>query len=293
MWSLNPLLQGAWRIEESPKNSPWGRLKTHWVFVGHLVKVCSADDVHQADFKFRVRTDDDKNPREIILEDDVGFHGYYEVDRQLLFLSFLKGGGRPPRFASDCGDHFAFVRDNNFPIPNAPSFSRFSLSDSILGELNWQESSSVFSSWQGQARLTAEHTCPVLVEASLIPVERVLMLTRQVWEWTLLHRDDVLRACALSVLEWIEPDSEEDLSIEDWLNLDTSLEVDDSGWLSHESRDFVLSRIRETIQVTQLCGADHRVFLWAMTTLPIDHSLRVHFRIDRNKVLLDGVSIEG
>ena len=52
-------------------------------------------------------------------------------------------------------------------------------------------------------------------------------------------------------------------------------------------------RVCETCDVYLLHCDDGRVWLWGGTSFDIDHSLRVHMRIDGDAIGVTGVSIEG
>lgn len=103
--------QGAWRIEESPNRRgrphPYGGRNTHWVIVGDRGIVFRDRIPRPLRFDFRLAVHDTVAPSECGILGKHGGSGYYENDGDLLFVALGIQGGRPPRFASDCGDFFA------------------------------------------------------------------------------------------------------------------------------------------------------------------------------------------
>ena len=122
---MSPLesLAGAWRIEEAPRlhgrDHPLGFPNTHWLIIGDRGIVIRDAPHEPIDFDFRIRIDDTATPREIRLGGREGGIGYFETDGEFLFICLGPGGARPPRFASDCGQYFSFVRDPDFPLPDS------------------------------------------------------------------------------------------------------------------------------------------------------------------------------
>jgi hypothetical protein len=271
MSEFNPSVQGAWRLEEYPAGSPYGPPNTHWLFVGDRVKVCTSSTAASPGFTFRVRTYDDFNPKRLGIGDAerMGSAGYYEVDDDLLFLSFGKRGIRPPRFASDCGLFFAFTRDPAFPMPAFPKPSREPIDDDVFGRLMWSDPGTEWlGQWTGECQLRGGWACELSVSDYLAPIEFLLPTLKRVYEWLSQELEAVIAACAEKVFDWI----------------------DDLDELPGPSE---VSRVAETIHVDAIHSSNRDVHLWAHTNIPIDHSIRVYLRIDDESIAVEDVAIEG
>ena len=268
MSTANSSLQGAWRIEECPAGSPYGPPNTHWLFVGDRVKVCTPSTAASPEFTFRVRTYDEFNPKQLGVWGQPIVGGYYEVDDDLLFMSFGKRA-RPPRFASDCGLFFAFTRDPELPMPAFPRPSREPIDDDVFGRLTWSDPGTEWmGKWTGEFPLRGGPTCELWVDDYLAPIDLLLPALKRVYAWLSQDLEAVIAACAEKVFDWID-----------------DLDEFPGPW--------DVAQIADTIHVDTIHSSNREVSLWAGTSIPIDHSIRVYLKIDEDSIAVEDVAIEG
>ena len=65
--------------------------------------------------------------------------------------------------------------------------------------------------------------------------------------------------------------------------------IDEMPEFSHLS----LSEIAETIKVNSISAVNGEFHLWASTSIPIDHSIRLWIEMENGRILTNGASIEG
>jgi len=193
-----------------------------------------------------------------------GGHGFFDVGEDLLFIGLGISGGRPPRFASDCGYFFSFERDENFELPDVPVWSRSEVYSSELGAIVWHPNA---NEWRGDVILSDSTRCEIWVSDYLIPIHRFITKIENVYGWLRDNLTEVKSICGERVEEWIDEDEE----------------------LSQLGSD----EVSATISINSISASNGDIHLWASTSIPIDHSIRVHLDIDNHHIRAIGASIEG
>lgn len=257
-------MEAAWRIEESPIGHAYGFPNTHWLIVGDRIMVIRNHIVDPRVFDMQIYQEPDAPSGSIGLHGEHGGIGHLEIDGDLLFISFGKNYVRPPRFAPDCGLFFAFTRDREMTLPPLEIPRTDSTTDAVLGRL---ERDDRYRWWVGTVSLADGEKCAVRISDTLRPVELQIPRAQQLLSWLNDHLPEVKSECGVSVREWVTPDDEDP--------------------------QMTLEKFSRTVTVSVLCVDDYRLYLWAETSLPIDHSLRVHLRTDAGKLILNGISVEG
>lgn len=265
-------LQGAWRIEEAPRrnnqNHAYGIPNTHWLIIGDRGIVVRDRAPSSLAFDFRIRVDATSKPHECSISGEHGGTGYLEIDGDLLFVGLGLHGGRPPRFASDCGNFFAFQRDPDFVVPAVPEWSRSQIDSQCLGSLIWNRREPEYmGDWIGKVRLSDGTECEIWANDYLVPIKHFLSRIEAAFLWLQQNLDQVKLVCAEKVADWIE---------------------DESQYAS-----LVLDDVADTIAINVLAATDGKIHLWAGTSIPIDHSIKVWLEFSGGSIRATGVSIEG
>jgi len=258
-------IQGAWRIEEAPEGHPYGFPNTHWLIVDRRVMVIRDKIIDPRIFDTSIYFNPGAPADFFGLAGPHGGPGYASVDVDLLLISFGRNDIRPPRFASDCGLYFAFIRDDSIPLPIIEPRVSSPLSDPVLGSLTID---ATLNDWTGTVPLVTGKSCDFWISDELRPIEDQIRLAREVQAWLTGNLAAVNDACGERVREWISEDVDvEEMPIEQFSN---------------------------TITVDAFCIGDFDVTLWASTSVPIDHSLRVWLKKDSEKgFVVQDVSVEG
>ncbi len=265
-------LHGAWRIEEAPcrnnEDHPYGFPSTHWLILGDRVAVVRERVPEPLHFDFRIDIDDSSHPSECNIGGQHGGVGYYEVDDDLLLIGVGLHGCRPPRFASDCGNFFAFTRDHAFELPALPDWPRADIFSESLGQLVWDPRQPEYlGDWKGLVDLPDGHQCEVWASDYLIPLAHYLPHVEMAYHWLQDHLPDVKAVCGERVREWIDEDA--------------------------QYRRLTREQVAATISINTIVATDGDVYLWASTSIPIDHSIRVDLESEGQAIRASGVSIEG
>ncbi|MDB4766178.1 hypothetical protein OAG71_00675 [bacterium] len=274
-------LQGAWRIEEAPyrnkRDHAYGFPNSHWIVIGDRgLVICNCIPEPFA-FDFRLRVDTTATPHECGVWGEPhecgvwgehGGNGYYETDREFLFIGLGQNGGRPPRFASDCGDFFAFQRDHDFSMPTVPMWPRDEISSDTLGQLTWDQSTPEYmGDWIGRVKLSDGGECEIRASDYLIPIEQFLPKIELTFQWLQHGLKEVKLICGEKVAWWVDEDD--------------------------EYRHLTVEEVAATISVTEISASNGNIHLWATTSIPIDHVIRVWLDFGNNSIRATGASIEG
>ena len=265
-------LNGAWRIEEAPRrhnrDHAYGFPNTHWVIIGDRGLVFRDSIPEPFVFDFRLRVDTSTTPHECGIWGQNGGAGYCEIDDDFLFIGLGLHGGRPPRFASNCGNFFAFQRDSSFPIPTVPVWPRNTIKSSVVGQLTWNHRELEYmGEWIGSVKLPDGNECEIWADDYLIPIAQFLPKLESTSLWLQNSLPEVKRVCGERVVEWV--DEEE------------------------EYRNLTVQEAADTISVDVISATNGDFHLWASTSIPIDHSIRVWLVFSDDSIRATGASIEG
>lgn len=262
-------LQGAWRLEELPRpggrDHAYGFPNTHWLIVGHRIVVTNREVQQPICFDMRLSVDNELSPLGISLSGAHGGRGHFEVDDDILVLNFGTSGVTPPRFASDCGLYFSFIRDHEYVLPEIPERSTEDIHDEVVGTLVCQNE--IRQERVGSCTLADDSQCEITLCDELAPNEILLPILHQLVHWLQQGLPEVKDACGEAVQDWMD----EDDAYESWTR----------------------SQFADTIEVHSIEMDEYRCYLWAATSVPIDHCLRVFLKFDGDQIRVDGVSIEG
>jgi len=265
-------LHGAWRIEEAPRrrkrDHAYGFPNTHWIIVGDRGLVIRDLVPQPFAFDFRIHIDTKTAPQECGIWGDHGGSGYCEIDDDFLFIGLGLHGGRPPRFAIDCGNFFALQRDPDFPMPTVPAWPRDEITSSTLGRLAWnQREPEYMGDWIGKVALPDGTDCEIWAGDYLIPIRQFLPKIESTYRWLLKHLTEVKLIGGEKVAEWVDED-------------------DDYSQLTVE-------QVADTISVNVIEATNGDIYLWAATSIPIDHAIRIWLEFSDDSIRATGASIEG
>lgn len=267
MFSLDAA-QGAWRIEQSPDCHEYGFPNTHWLIVGDRVKVIRDAIRDPRVFDMRIYFDwRNRNQFTGLIGKHAG-PGHAEVDGDLLFISFGKNGVVPPRFASDCGLFFAFTRDPNIPLPKIETVSENPIDDAVLGRFV-RRAQIRGGEWAGSVTLGNGVCCEVSIEDYLRPIDLQISKVKDLVTWINDNIDAIQTECGVMVREWSVPENQ-------------------------EFDRFPIEHFARTVTVSSIVMGDCQLYLWARTSISIDHSLRVWLDDDPDqRFVIRDVSVEG
>jgi hypothetical protein len=259
-------IEGAWRIEESPSGHAYGFPNTHWLIVADRIMVIRNRIVDPRVFDMRIYVEPEAPPGFIGLYGEQGGRGHMGIDGDLLFISFGKNGVRPPRFAPDCGLFFAFTRDREVALPSLEIPATDPVTDSVLGRL---ERDARYREWTGTVSLANGEICEVSISDGLRPLNLQIHRARQLLAWLNDNLPAVKAECGERVREWLTSEDE-------------------------DPKRTPLEQFSKTVAVSALCADDFRLYLWAHTSLPLDHSIRIWLRTDAaGLMVIDDISVEG
>ena len=259
-------MAGAWRIEEAPAGHAYGFPNTHWLIVADRIMVIRDSIADPRVFDMRIYGEPDAPRGFIGLQGEHGGRGHVEIDGDLLFVSFGKHGVRPPRFAPDCGLFFAFTRDRELALPPLEIPRAEPVADLVLGRL---QRDARLRHWTGTVSLANGETCAVSISDDLRPLDLLIPRAQHLLTWLNDNLAAVKSACGERVREWLTAEDE-------------------------DPERTPLEQFSQTVAVSELCVDDFRSYLWAHTSLHLDHSLRVWLQIDAaGQVVIDDISVEG
>lgn len=259
-------ISGAWKIEESPVGHRYGSPNTHWLIVEDRVMVIQDSIASNNVFHMKIWAEPAMMAENAIaLSGRCGGAGFAKVDGDFLFISIGKDGKSLPCFAPDCGCFFSFTRDHSIQLPIIESPTHEVFTHPVLGRLEWND---LMQEWGGSVAINDETVCEIMLNDTLVPLEMQISKLLDFLDWLRPNLSNVIRACAERVREWVVP---EDQDIE----------------------SLPLEKIANTICIDSVSWGMHDISLWASTSLPIDHSLRVFVEADNNRFRLIGVAVEG
>jgi hypothetical protein len=122
--------------------------------------------------------------------------------------------------------------------------------------------------WTGEFQLRGGPSCELWVGDYLVPIDLLLPTLKRVYAWLSQNLETVIAACAEKVFDWIDD-------------------------LNEFPGPWDVSKVAATIEVTTIWSSNREVYLWAGTSIPIDHSIRVYLKIDEESIAVEDVAIEG
>lgn len=258
-------IAGAWKIDESPEGHAYGPPNTHWLLVENRVMVIRDRISSPNIFDMKMWVKPCETGISIGFSGLYGGHGFAEVDGDFLFISIGKNGRSLPRFAPDCGWFFAFTRDYEVQLPVVNLPLRNTVMHPVLGQLQWNAQ---LQEWVGAVAITDESVSEVILDDTLVPLDIQVQQALTFIDWLRANLSNAILACAERLREWVVP---EDQHFDEW----------------------PLAQFTKSISIDSIVIGVHDINLWASTSIPIDHSLRVSIKMDNNHFELDGITVEG